>query len=825
MDAAATDKPVILITGAAGNVGEALIARLAGRYAIVGLDIRAADRADLSVHMDITSQDSVRDALAQAAGAYGRRFAAVIHLAAYFDFTGEDHPAYHAVNEEGTRHLLEALQAYQVGRFIYSGTMLVHAPAAPGERIDETSTLAPQWAYPQSKARTEEITSQTRGDIPVTRLHLAGLYDEYTAVPTLSHQIARIYERDLKSVVYAGDLKAGQAMIHKDDMVDVFERVVERRADLPEDHALLAGEPEAIGYGRLQEEIGRLIHASENWPTLTAPAPLARAGAWAQEKLEPVIPDDIDRGEKPFIRPFMIDMAGDHYALDISQARQLLGWEPRHRLLDTLPDMVANLKADPLGWYRSNGITPPRWVERAAARQTDPDAMRSDDDAERARQHRQFLWAPLFGMFAGTWLITAPVMLGYGGGPLAWSDALSGLAVILLAALSLSRRFALVRWGLAAVGTWVMFAPLVFWTPSPAAYLNDTVIGSLVFGFAVLARPPPGVTPLARQTGPQVPPGWDFNPSSWLQRLPIIFLAVIGLHVSRYLTAYQLGHIDGVWEPFFAGSAADPQNGTEEVITSSVSEAWPVPDAGVGALTYMLEILTGVVGSRRRWRTMPWLVILFGVMIVPLGVISITFIIIQPIVIGTWCTLCLVAAAAMLLQIPYSLDELVATGDFLWRRKKEGAPMLRIFFTGDTDEGERTIDTRDEFDQSPGKMLGEMVGGGLAVSWTLVACVAIGIWLMFTRLTLGAEGNMAHADHLIGALIVTNTVIAFAETARAMRFINILFGFALLITPTVFPASGLQIAASFVAGLALIALSLNRGTIKNRYGGFSKYII
>jgi hypothetical protein len=86
----------------------------------------------------------------------------------------------------------------------------------------------------------------------------------------------------------------------------------------------------------------------------------------------------------------------------------------------------------------------------------------------------------------------------------------------------------------------------------------------------------------------------------------------------------------------------------------------------------MLEIITGLVGSSRRWRTMPWLVLLFGIMIVPLGAISIFFIIIQPIVIGTWCTLCLIAAAAMLLQIPYSFDELVATTQFLLRRRRRG---------------------------------------------------------------------------------------------------------------------------------------------------------
>src|SRR5690606_20755358 len=134
-------------------------------------------------------------------------------------------------------------------------------------------------------------------------------------------------------------------------------------------------------------------------------------------------------------------------------------------------------------------------------------------------------------------------------------------------------------------------------------------------------------------------------------------------------------------------------------------EAWPVPDAGVGALTYALEILTGLMGSTKRWRTMPWLVLLFGFMIVPLGAVSITFIIIQPILLDTWCTLCLVAAAAMLIQIPYSFDELVATCAFLYRRHQAGRPLLKILFSGDTDKEEseeaKIERVEDDFEQSP----------------------------------------------------------------------------------------------------------------------------
>ena len=279
-----------------------------------------------------------------------------------------------------------------------------------------------------------------------------------------------------------------------------------------------------------------------------------------------------------------------------------------------------------------------------------------------------------------------------------------------------------------------------------------------------------------------------------------------------------------VWEPFFEGGT-DPKNGTEEIITSDVSKAWPVSDAAVGALTYALEIVTGIIGSRSRWRTMPWLVLLFGFLIAPLGIVSITFIVIQPIVIGTWCTLCLIAAAAMLVQIPYSLDELLATIQFLLRRRRAGQRLLRIFFVGDTDEGADDRGVSDEFTRPPSVVLKDMARGGVGLPWTLALSAAIGAWLMFTRLTLGAEGSMANADHLIGALVLTTTAVASAEVARPARFLNIIFGMALLITPFAYSAGTASMIASWICGLALIALSLPRGPIRNAYGSWSRWLV
>ncbi len=824
MDGRPTKNPIVIITGAAGNIGQALTHALQSRYTVIGLDRKLAEDTDASFEFDLTSADSVKQALDEFAEHFGKQIAAVVHLAAYFDFTGEQSPLYDSVNVQGTENLLQALQGFDVERFIYSSTMLVHEPGEPGTLTTEDTPLDPRWAYPQSKAETETVIRENANGMPYTLLRLAGLYDEQTSVPTLSHQIARIYEEDMKSHLYSGNTDAGQAFIHRDDMMDAFARTIDRRNELPKEDVILVGEEQTVSYQQLQDRLGLLIHGEDKWRTISLPEPMAKAGAWVQEKAEPIIPDDFDHGEKPFIRPFMIDMASDHYQLDTRRAKELLGWRATHNLYDSLEAMVATLKADPLQWYQQNKITPPDWMTAADQEGRNPDRVLEQHRQHVRHEHQQNLWAHFFNIGLGVWLITSAPAMGYGDSPMLYSDVVAGLALMLFGGISLSWQQTWARWGAGVIGVWLLFAPLIFWTPSAAAYLNSTMIGILAIAFAMATRPVPGVSPTAATTGPSYPPGWDVNPSSWFQRMPIIFLALIGFVVSRYMAAYQLEQVNGVWEPFFAGSTADPQNGTEEIITSSVSEAWPVPDAGLGAAVYALEILTGLIGSTKRWRTMPWLVVLFGFMIVPLGAVSITFIIIQPIIIGTWCTLCLIGAAAMLIQIPYSLDELVATGQFLLRRHKAGAPVLKVFFVGDTDD-DNPLHEKDNFEQGPVAVVKDIFGGGVNMPWNLALCIAIGAWLMCTRLTLGNEAALANWEHLIGALVITVAVSALAEVARPVRFLIIPLAAVLLFTPFFYDASAAAVVASLLCAVLLIALSFPKGKVKGKYGDWNKRLV
>jgi len=828
----ASQKPVVLITGAEGRIGSVIAAALKDSYTVVGFERKC--RGDNCINVDITSDEALAQGCEALRARYGQHIASVIHLAAFYDFSGEPHPMYDEVNVKGTRRLLQALQAFDVEQFIYASTMLVHAPTEPGQPINEDSPLKPAWPYPQSKLDAERMVAGERGKIPALIMRIAGVYTDQCEVPSLANQIQRIYERQMLSRVFPGDASHGQSFVHIDDVAQAMRAAVDRRGRLPEEAALLIGEPVTESYEALQNLIGRLVHG-QPWETRQIPKPVAATGAWLQDKMEDVVPDAIDRGVEPFIKPFMVALADEHYELDIARAERLLDWHPQHRLRQSLPVMIGELRSDPAGWYKRNKIPLPLWMEETRDENAPSPAAIADYQALDRFEHNQTLWCHFANMALGLWLISSPWVFGlaqnwmvpidpitptgrgmlYSDTWMTMSEVITGVLIVAFALVSLSRDAGWARWTVAGLGLWLLFAPLLFWTPSAAAYANDTLVGALVIAFAVAIPVAPGINPIARVTGPDTPPGWDYTPSGWTNRLPIIILAFVGLFISRYLAAYQLGHIPAAWDPFFG-------DGTERIITSSVSEAWPVADAGLGATVYVLEILTGIIGDKRRWRTMPWLVLAFGILIVPLGAVSVFFIIIQPIVIGTWCTLCLIGALAMLLQIPYSFDEILATLQFMKARRRQGRPLWFLLLRGDTIAG-GSADYSDNFEASPREVLREMFITGISVPWTLFLSTLIGIALMCTRLLFDTEGLAAHNDHVVGALVVTFTIMAWARWARPLRFVNIAFGLWLLASPWVIGGySGVAAAASVFFGLMLVWLAIPLGRVASHFGAWDR---
>ncbi len=117
-----------------------------------------------------------------------------------------------------------------------------------------------------------------------------------------------------------------------------------------------------------------------------------------------------------------------------------------------------------------------------------------------------------------------------------------------------------------------------------------------------------------------------------------------------------------------------------------------------------------------------------------------------------------------------------------------------------------------------------MVGGGVNMPWNLGLTALIGLALLFTRLWPGVQGNLAHAHHVIGSLVLTVVSVAAAEVVRPVRWLNLLLGAGLMATPFLFVADTTATLVSVLAGAALMALSVRRGPIRERYGAWDRVI-
>lgn len=352
------EKEVIIVTGACGRIGTQVVKKLGEKYRIVGFEllkaIYASSHEEL-VPVDLGSDESVSQAFTHIKNFYGNRIASVIHLAAYYSFAEKHSPLYEKITVKGTERLLKALQEFEVGQFIFTSTMLVHAPTKPGQPITEDCPLVPSWDYPLSKVHTEKLIHEKRGNIPALILRVAGVYDDLCHSIPISNQIQRIYEKKLEAHLFSGNINHGASFVHMDDLINAISLAVEKRKNLPTEIPILIGEPKTMSYDALQKAISQILFNREI-TTFRVPKIIAKIGAWVECA--------ISFKNKPFIKPWMVDLADEHYELDISRAKKVLDWTPSHSIESTLPKMIESLKQDPAKWYQTNHLHMPSRLEK-----------------------------------------------------------------------------------------------------------------------------------------------------------------------------------------------------------------------------------------------------------------------------------------------------------------------------------------------------------------------------------------------------------------------------------------------------------------------------
>jgi hypothetical protein len=159
------------------------------------------------------------------------------------------------------------------------------------------------------------------------------------------------------------------------------------------------------------------------------------------------------------------------------------------------------------------------------------------------------------------------------------------------------------------------------------------------------------------------------SPSSFPQRILIVFLSVFAALIAFYMTLYQWNILESFWDPIF-------NTGSQKVLHSDLSLEMShflrMPDALFGCLAYLSDALFAIAGSQNRWYDRPWLVLLFGFDVIPLGLTSIILVACQGIIVGHFCFLCLVTAAISTLLIFLAYQEVLFSLRYLIKIKRQG---------------------------------------------------------------------------------------------------------------------------------------------------------
>ncbi len=321
----------VVITGASGNVGTALLRKLAaadGCYEVVGIARRMPPPTDVYRtacwhRVDLADPKAITSLQRLFRGAH-----CVVHLA--WAFQPSRDPRYlEAVGVGGTSAVLIATHAADIKHLVYVSSAAAYAPA-PGQRVDESwpTTGIDTSSYSRAKSAVEAVLDEYdyRGDgVAITRLR-PGFIVQRQAASSIRRDAFPAYMpprlvRLLPRVPLPLPASLALPLIHADDVAEACVKAIEHRRFGAFN---LSGEP-PVG----RDHIARVIGSKPIGVPSDLIKPLMRA-AW-MTRLQPVDPG-------------WLDVVNAMPLLHTERARQTLHWRPRRTTEQALDDLAEGLR-------------------------------------------------------------------------------------------------------------------------------------------------------------------------------------------------------------------------------------------------------------------------------------------------------------------------------------------------------------------------------------------------------------------------------------------------------------------------------------------------
>ena len=346
--------PRLIVTGASGFVGRHLLEELKEDYRLECIARRSQIRSGAPVHpnigwhqVDIGDRLDLRDLFHRIRS--DGPVDTVVHLAAHYDFTGDEHPEYYRTNVEGLRNTLDLSHDIGVSRFVFSSSVAACELPPPGGALTESSPPDGDHIYARTKRIGETMLDEYRSSFPSVIIRFAAMFSDWCEYPPLFMFFETWLSKAWNRSLLGGKGLSSIPYLHVRDAVSFIRIVLENPEKTAPGEVVIASPDGATTHLDLFSE-ATLNYFGRRKAGLLMPKALCGPGMWARDLAGRLT------GERPFERAWMaryIDLA---MTIDASRTRKLLGWAPRERLeiIRRLPFMIENKKTDPIEWNRAN---------------------------------------------------------------------------------------------------------------------------------------------------------------------------------------------------------------------------------------------------------------------------------------------------------------------------------------------------------------------------------------------------------------------------------------------------------------------------------------
>ncbi|MEW6757105.1 MAG: NAD(P)-dependent oxidoreductase [Acidobacteriota bacterium] len=347
-------QPRLILTGASGFLGRHLLEYLKDEYEIFSIARRSPQECGVpewpNLHwfqVDIGEASHLRsvfDAILSGGGVD-----LVIHLAAHYDFTGEDHPEYWRTNVGGLRNVLELCKPLRVRRFFYASSVAASRLPPPGGVLNEESPPDGEHVYAITKRIGEEMLREYVDTIPSCIVRFGAMFSDWCEYPPLFKFLETWLSRSWNARVLGGRGISSIPYFHVRDAVAFFKAALSRRDLLSPCEILIASTSGSTNHRELFDAATRAYFSRPVRP-IYMPKILCGPGMLARDLVGRTL------GDRPFERPWMARYIDLQMNTDASRTYARLNWQPRERLhiLRRMPFLVENLRTNPEKWNALN---------------------------------------------------------------------------------------------------------------------------------------------------------------------------------------------------------------------------------------------------------------------------------------------------------------------------------------------------------------------------------------------------------------------------------------------------------------------------------------